>query len=270
MRAAMPKPDEPDLPSTAVAACAAAWPDVRIDPALVAARLAELPELAAEHLGELALTVAALARDPAAQRVIDRLIHAEAERAVGSLRQPAWLVDEVHQELAQRLLVGAEPRLATYAGQSALGRWLGVAATRTALNLMRGRKQQVPIGGGGEDDEIVAAIADPDVALMRERYRDEVLAAVRAAFESLANARDRNLLRLYYFERVGVVELGQMYRVHASTVSRWLAALREHIVEDTQFRLAERLGMVGNHADLFSVIRALRSDLDLTLSRILQ
>jgi RNA polymerase sigma-70 factor (ECF subfamily) len=220
------------------------------------------------HRDERALATAALAGDPAAQRAIDQLIRAEAERAVIALRQPAWLVDEVHQELAQRLLVGDQPRLASYAGQSALGRWLGVAATRTALNLIRSRKPQVALDD--DDDAIVAAIADPDVALMRERYRDEVSAAVRAAFEALENARDRNLLRLYYFERVGVVELGQMYRVHASTVSRWLAALREHIVADTQFRLAERLGLAGHYDDLASVIRALRSDLDLTLSRLLR
>jgi RNA polymerase sigma-70 factor (ECF subfamily) len=225
------------------------------------------PDAQDPHGDELALAAAALAGDPAAQRAIDQLIRAEAERAVTALRQPAWLVDEVHQELAQRLLVGPQPRLASYAGQSALGRWLGVAATRTTLNLIRNRKPQVALD---DDDAIVAAIADPDVALMRERYRDEMLAAVRAAFEALENARDRNLLRLYYFERVGVVELGQMYQVHASTVSRWLAALREHIVADTQFRLAERLGMAGHYDDLASVIRALRSDLDLTLSRLLR
>ncbi|HEY5936886.1 MAG TPA: sigma-70 family RNA polymerase sigma factor [Kofleriaceae bacterium] len=221
-----------------------------------------------DHDQDLALAAAALGGDAAAQRAIDRMIRIEAERAVSALRQPAWLTDEVHQELAQRLLVGGEPRLATYAGQSALGRWLGVAATRTALNLMRERRPQVALD---EDDEaIAAAIADPDVALMRERYRDEVAGAVRAAFEALDNARDRNLLRLYYLERVGVVELGQMYQVHASTVSRWLAALREHIVADTQFRLAERLGISGHYDDLASVIRALRSDLDVTLSRLLR
>ena len=222
-----------------------------------------------DHDQDLALAAAALAGDAAAQRAIDRMIRTEAERAVSTLRQPAWLSDEVHQELAQRLLVGSEPRLASYAGQSALGRWLGVAATRTALNLMRERRPQVALDDN-DDDAIAAAIADPDVALMRERYRDEVAGAVRAAFEALDNARDRNLLRLYYLERVGVVELGQMYQVHASTVSRWLAALREHIVADTQFRLAERLGISGHYDDVASVIRALRSDLDVTLSRLLR
>jgi len=108
-----------------------------------------------------------------------------------------------------------------------------------------------------------------ELAVVRQRYRAEVEAAIRAAFDALDNPRDRNLLRLYYLEHVGLEQLGQMFGVHGSTVSRWLAALRETIVEATRGYLAERLGPAGNFAEIDSLIRAVQSDLDLTLSRIL-
>jgi RNA polymerase sigma-70 factor, ECF subfamily len=261
------------LVTEAIAACARAWPDVRVDKAVVAERLGRLDASARgtlddSRLAELCLVWACLTGDPAAQRAIDRAIHAEAQRVVTELRQPAWLVDEVHQELGQRLLIaseGSEPRLATFAGKAALGRWLGVTAMRTALNLTRRARPEAPLA----DDDVAAALVPPELAIVRERYRAEVEAAIRAAFDALGNPRDRNLLRLYYLERVGLEQLGQMYGVHGSTVSRWLTALREGIVEDTRGYLAERLGPAGNFADVDSLIRAVQSDLDLTLSRIL-
>lgn len=219
---------------------------------------------------DLALAHACLAGDPAAQRALDRMIREEATRAVGALRQPAWLIDEVHQEVAQKLLVGPSPRLAGYAGQSSLGRWLGVTATRTALNLVTRQKRNVPLDDGASDDDLLAAITDPELAILRERYREDVLASLRAAFDALAEPRDRNLLRLYYVDRVGVEQLGEMFGVHASTVSRWLAALRSQLADDTQERLAERLGIEGHPQDVASVIQMLRSQLDLTLSRVLR
>jgi hypothetical protein len=58
--------------------------------------------------------------------------------------------------------------------------------------------------------------------------------------------------------------------VHGSTVSRWLTALRASVLEDVRVRLAERLGLAGNYADVDSLIRAVQSELDLTLSRLLR
>jgi len=272
MRSAMVDPDDADSAraSEAIAACARAWPDVHVEPGAVRARLREAGAVDDRHLADLCLATACLAGDPAAQRALDRLIRAEAQRVVGELRQPAWLADEVHQELSQRLLVaepGAAPRLATYAGQAALGRWLGVAAMRTALNLRRGARPETPLD---TDHHVADAILPPELAVVRDRYRPEVEQAIRAAFDALDSARDRNLLRMYYLERIGLDQLGQMYGVHGSTVSRWLTALREAVLEDVRARLGERLGLAGNYGDVDSLIRAVQSQLDLTLSTLLR
>ncbi|HWO19314.1 MAG TPA: sigma-70 family RNA polymerase sigma factor [Kofleriaceae bacterium] len=224
----------------------------------------------AVHQADLALAAACLASDADALRVLDRMIRAEAVRVVGELRQPGWIADEVAQELGQRLLVtppGGAPRLTTYAGQAPLGRWLGVAAMRTALNMIRGARPETPLG---DDHDVADAMLPPELAVVRDRYRTEVEQAIRAAFDALDSARDRNLLRMYYLERIGLEQLGQMFGVHGSTVSRWLTALRASVLDDVRARLSERLGLAGNYADVDSLIRAVQSELDLTLSRLLR
>jgi RNA polymerase sigma-70 factor (ECF subfamily) len=280
MHAAMADPDDAFSARVreAIEACARAWPDVRVDPDALHARLRETGAIAGSiderHLGDVALAAACLAGDAAALREFDRMLRAEAQRVIGELRQPAWLADEVAQELGQRLLVappeaapGAAPRLATYAGQAALGRWLGVAAMRTALNLIRGARPETPLG---DDHDVADAMLPPELAVVRDKYRAEVEHAIRAAFDALDSARDRNLLRMYYLERIGLDQLGLMFGVHGSTVSRWLTALRASVLDDVRARLSERLGLAGQFSDVDSLIRAVQSDIDLTLSRLLR
>jgi RNA polymerase sigma-70 factor, ECF subfamily len=260
--------DDPGaLAEAAIAACQRAWPEVRIAPARVVERLRAAPPTDHAHLGELCLVWACLDGDRAALRAIDRAIRAEAERAVHELRAAPWLIDEVHQEVCRRLLVGDAPRLATYAGQAVLGRWLGVAALRTALNLVQRDR-----GGDPLDSELAAALPavgdSPELAVLRERYRGEVETALREAFEALETPRDRNLIRLYYVEKLSLERLGQLFRVHAATVSRWLASLREQLFVDIRDRLLLRLGIAPQELD--SMLRGVRSALDLTLTRILR
>jgi RNA polymerase sigma-70 factor, ECF subfamily len=279
-----------DVVAATLAAGRAAWPAVRLAPEVLARHLAALaggdfePDgarvgdgdggggapLADRRLADLYLACACLAGDGAALRALDELVAAEARRAVAALGQPAHLADEVRQELGQRLLVSdddAPPRLARYGGQAVLGRWLGVAATRLALNLVRGVRREAEL-----DSEALAALPaearDPAIELVRQRYRADFEAAIREAFAELEGPRDRNLLRLYYFDGVGLDRLGQLFGVHGSTVSRWLTALRAQILQETMRRLAARLELADS--DVASVLRLVQSDLDLTLSRILK
>jgi RNA polymerase sigma-70 factor, ECF subfamily len=280
-----PPPDDPTdarleaALDAAVAAVRAAFAGLPVDPASLATHLARavpaaspdpVGALAGLRLGELGLACACLLGDPVALETLDGLLAAEARRAAGELRQPAWVADEVQQILRHRLLVadGAEPaRLATYAGQGPLGRWLGVAATRAALNLVRDGRRSAAL-----DDARLAGVAapgdDPALELLRRRHRADFEAAVREAFASLSSARDRNLLRLYYLDQVGLDRLGGLYKVHPSTISRWIAAVREQLFDETRRRLGVRLGLSDGELD--SLLRVIRTDLDLTLSRILR
>jgi hypothetical protein len=61
-------------------------------------------------------------------------------------------------------------------------------------------------------------------------------------------------------------QLGRLYRVHASTISRWLSATREAIL-DTRRHLAEALAM--QHGEVESLL-GLSGSLDLSLSSLLR
>lgn len=222
-----------------------------------------------DHAADLALASAALAGDPEALRALDGMIRGAAARAAGELGQPGWLADEIAVTLQGRLLVAdgdSEGRLASYLGHGPLDRWLAVAAARTGLNALRARRRERAL-----DDSRLAQLPspqdDPELDLLRRRHRAAFEAAIRDAFAGLENARDRNLLRLYYFDRLGLDRLAQMYRVHGSTVSRWLAAVRQNVFDETMRLLVERLGLP--ESELASMLRLLQSDLEVTLSRLL-
>ncbi len=255
----------------AVAAGRAAWPDVVIDRGALERQLARALEGAPGglRLADLFLACASLSGDAAALRALDGMIRGAAARAAGELGQGSWLADEIAMTMRERLLVAdgeAEGRLSSYLGHGPLERWLAVAAARTGLNALRARRRERAF-----DDSRLAAIpspdTDPELDLLRRRHRAAFEQAIRDAFAGLESARDRNLLRLYYFDRLGLDRLAQMYNVHGSTVSRWLAAVRQNVFEETLRLLVERLGLP--ESELASMLRLLQSDLDLTLSRLL-
>jgi RNA polymerase sigma-70 factor (ECF subfamily) len=250
------------------------WPHIQLDRASASQRARYVASGAHSiHYADLALAWAALAGDPSALRAIEKTLREEATRAILALRRPTWQAEEVRQELALRMLVVGErkePTLATYAGRSALGRWVGVAAMRTALNLGRRGNREDPLDEL-EDGSLAAAAPRiaPELAIVRARYKGEVEQAMREAFEDVRDVQDRNLLRFYYLDRIELEPLGKLFGVHGSTISRRLSALRTQIAEATRVRLVERLGMEGHTADVASLIRAVHSDFDLSLSQLL-
>jgi RNA polymerase sigma-70 factor (ECF subfamily) len=165
--------------------------------------------------------------------------------AIRAVRRDAVFVDEVSQELRARMFVGtadSPPRLLRYAGTGPLGGWLRVAATRLAIDLARSERADIPL------EDVLLAGAAPSVA---DRDRDVVREALRAAI-AVQPSRTRALLRFYYCDGMGVEELAAVQGVHASTISRWLAAMRDSIVAETRRQLAERLATsaVSSHLDL--------------------
>ncbi len=149
--------------------------------------------------------------------------------------------DDVLQDLRRRLFVadgsGSGPRVLGYRGTGPLGGWVRVAALRLAIDLKRSGWREVPIEEALIPDEPARAAANDPV---RAHDHAVIRSALRTAIAA-QSSRTRTLLRYYYSENVGVEELGAIYRVHASTVSRWLAAARTEIFEQTRRELAAQL-----------------------------
>jgi RNA polymerase sigma-70 factor (ECF subfamily) len=78
---------------------------------------------------------------------------------------------------------------------------------------------------------------------------------------------DRGILRLHLLERLNIDEIAALHDVHRATAARWLTRIRHHIGEHTREALRARLRLDASELD--SLLRAVDSRLDLSLSRIL-
>jgi RNA polymerase sigma-70 factor (ECF subfamily) len=112
-------------------------------------------------------------------------------------------------------------------------------------------------------EETEAALADPELSFIKERYRDRVRAATQRALEVLDD-RERMIFRLHLVDGVTVERIGQVYGVSHSTVSRWFAAARGKVLDEAQRVIREELKISA--ADFDSLRRLVISQLDVSLS----
>lgn len=259
----------------AIAGARHAYPGVEVDSAAFAAFLAgkvsardfdPARPLAGLEPADLYLAFACERGDRRALAELEQRL-SRIPAALAHLRLGAHALEEVVQALRSKLLLadGHGPKIASYAGRGPLGSWLSAAAVRTALNEMRGRKPTA-----GDPDEALAALPsprlDPEVELIRARYEPQFKEAFQSALASLSE-RDRVLLRLHFLDGLGLDKLGDMYRVHRSTVARWIAHGRDEVFEKTRQTLREKLKIADS--ELASLLGVIRSQLDVSLHRFL-
>jgi RNA polymerase sigma-70 factor (ECF subfamily) len=177
--------------------------------------------------------------------------------------------DEVRRQLEDTLLLGNEesgPRIAQYAGRGALGGFVRTAARNAAITLTRRAAPEREI----EIEEIASVICSPPESTKRvvtSRYNAVIQEAVRAALWTLGR-RQRTVVRLHLTQGVSLTQIGKMFSVNQSTVSRWLQAAIEHLYAEIRRAIREAHGVTGSELD--SIVRDVRSQIDLSLSRVLR
>ena len=230
--------------------------------AFVAERLDEaVPE--DEVAADLLLACGCAEGDEAALRAFEEEHLRDVPRLVARVERDPAAIEEIKQRLRERLLLPREdkpPRIADYRGKGRLTSWLRVAAIRIALDLQVGRPS-APLA----DDDLVER--DPELDYLRERYRDAFREAFTAALDEL-EGRERTVLRMHLLDGLGIDRIGQLYEVHRATAARWLERARTQLFEATRRRLRERLGVSAS--EFASIARLVRSDLDVSVCRILR
>jgi RNA polymerase sigma-70 factor (ECF subfamily) len=251
----------------------AAFPGLSVDDDAFVKRLARsvarsgaaLETLAVE---DLFLACACADELPGALDAFEARCGAPIQAAIASIAKSEDIRDEIRQQVRDVLFVGAEdrpPKIATYTGQGALGKWVGVVAQRIALMMVRADKTEARARDGAAAEAMLAT-ADAELAIVKDQYRAEFRRAMQDALTSLPE-RERLVMRLHLVGGMSVEAIGKMYDVSQSTASRWLAKARATIVETAQRLLQERLRV---SPDEFQSLAALVvSQLDLSMSRVL-
>jgi RNA polymerase sigma-70 factor (ECF subfamily) len=244
-------PDAPGLSGVAsdiVTAVAAKWPvdwidgghfarylTRRLDPGVdLAAGIAEV------WVADLYLACAVAAGVHGALTAFDKILRTDLPPAIRTIDAKPDAIDEVLQLLREKLLVpaGGVLRLESYSGHGPLAGWLRVSALRIALSAKRRRQPEL-----APDDELAAILdlaPNAEVKVLAEQVGSDLRASLRAALAAQP-ARMRTVLRMYYVDNQGVEDIGRVYNVHASTVSRWLAKARADILTHTRAELVTRL-----------------------------
>jgi RNA polymerase sigma-70 factor (ECF subfamily) len=221
-----------------------------------------LPVLRTLHAGDLWIAFGCVTRHAGALEAFEVRFGAEIKNALRRSFEVA-LAEDAELKLRDKLLLVGEdesPRLASYAGRGSLGPWLRAAAIRTAIDLMRARRE-LP----SDPAVLDLGAVDPVLASLKQRYREEFHVAFREAAEVLTD-RERTLVRYRFVDNLSIDEIGVLHRVHRATVARWLAAIRESLFEGTRARMMERLAITESEVD--SVLRLIDSQLEISLDAV--
>jgi RNA polymerase sigma-70 factor, ECF subfamily len=217
--------------------------------------------------GDLYLACACASGEPAAQRAFAAAQRAVIRAAVSRIDAPPDRLDEAVQLTLDRLLVaepGATARVAQYSGRSDLAGFVRVVALRVALSMVRGDAR----GQLGEDAlaDLADAHDDPEQRYLKQLYQEQFRTAFAAAIESLP-ARDRSLLRHQVVDGLTIDQLAAIHGRTRSTMGRQVLEARSRLITETRARLREQLKI--DRAELSSILRLVRSSVDVSVRRLL-
>jgi len=192
----------------------------------------------------------------------------DVRRALRGVRVVGMDIDDLAQELARRMFVGAEPKIAEYSGRGDLRAWVRIVATRLSLDLVRVKKNTADTPTEDSKFGAIAAVAktQPDEAYFRRMYRKEVADAIEKAAKTL-DSEERNALREHYARGLSVDQIAAIHGIHRATAARRVQKARESLTTAVKRILDETHGLHGR--DLASVMGLVRSQLHLTMDRLL-
>ena len=254
-----------------VASAQSEWPNLRVDLLGFVEHVAErLPgyrpvaqELASVSAGDLLLAYGCTRGDAAAVGAFEQGFLPLVDAAGRKLRMDDTALDELRQRVRMRLLVGKGgdlPKISTYAGTGALKSWVYATALRTGLNQLRGKTPSA-------DDQLLVALPDseddPQLRYMKQLYRDAFRSALRQALTTVPD-RESNVLRHYYVDDMTLAQIGSLYRVHKTTVMRWLNRAHAHLENETKRLMTQNLDL--GEQEVESVLRLIRSGIQVSLS----
>jgi RNA polymerase sigma-70 factor (ECF subfamily) len=253
----------------------AAYPEITVDDPTFAHELARrlgaaaTPEqLERTHADHVYLAIACAAGDDAAIRRFEADFMGEVDACAHRLRATADQAAEVGGHLRRILFVSEPGRPAAtreFSGKGDLRGYLRVMATRDLIRLINKGRKEVGVADEALLDALSPA-ADAELAFLRDHYRADVDAAMRAALAGLSDDA-RALLRYHLIDGWSVDRIGALYGVHRSTAARRVTAAREELGAAIRTAVADRLDISLEEVD--SIVRLVQSRVDVSIERLL-
>jgi RNA polymerase sigma-70 factor (ECF subfamily) len=230
-----------------------------------AATREQLARVRADHVH---LAIACAGGDAAAIRTLEADFLDEVDASARRLRARPDQADEVKGHMRRILFVsegGRTAALREFSGRGDLRTYLRVIATRELVRMIGSRRREVGIEADSFLDQL-APVSDPELGFLRETYRADVTAAMRAALVGLDESA-RALLRFSVVDGWTVDRIGALYGIHRATAARRVAAAREALGAAIRAELAKRLAI--SMAEVDSVVRLVQSRIDVSIERLL-
>jgi RNA polymerase sigma-70 factor, ECF subfamily len=198
---------------------------------------------------DLYIVAALMDQQPGAQVAFDQAFLLPTQGAMTRAGLHAQGMADALQIIRERMLLphdGQPPRILDVVGHGDLGSLFRVIALRTALNL---RRTDERLDATNEDDAVFEKLIschNPERMLIKQEARDLLKAAILSAVATLTD-RDRTLLRLHFFHKLTIDDLGRMYDVHRATAARWLGKTHAHLDRETRSQLSKRMATNSDH-----------------------
>jgi RNA polymerase sigma-70 factor (ECF subfamily) len=258
----------------AVARARAAWPELplAVEAYLpyLAVRMADPGDLDHLNATDLYAACAAVHKDPRALAAIEARYFGDIDAALRKMNLASPRIDDVKQTVRRQLFVGEDgqpPRIAQYGGKGELRAWLRVTAVRAALKVIRKEKRETVASSDDAIFEHGTSNADPELAYIKEVYRDKFRAAFQNALDALGD-RDKTFLRQHVVDGLSIDDLAALNQIHRATAARWLAKAKETLLEGTRKTFMQNARISRGECD--SILRMVQSQLDATIRRRLE
>ena len=253
------------------------WPDIEGDligfVGYVAERLPDDPDLLdvleKVKISDLYLAWGCVHGDEAALKSFATHFDEMVDGAVRRFAKQGLDVDDAKQKVVEYILFPTETRAAAislYGGHGSLKGYLGVTVVREVLRMLKAAKR-MPVMDLQDPAMALADVNDdPELQVLKNRYRTEFKTAFQTAFTDL-EAADRNLLRYYYVSELTLMQIAAISGVKHNTISRRLAKVRGNLLVGTRDRLMTMAGIQQNQFE--SIVRLVQSQLNVSMYRML-
>lgn len=226
------------------------------------------PPLEERRLDDLFVAAGCTQQDPACVASVDALLRSRGLQILRRNGLTAAAAEEILQRVRERLLVrGAQraPLIDTYSGRGELEGFLVVIVSREAATAARSVRHEVSLEEALLEDR--PGSTDPELALLKARYREGFRAALADAVATL-DETDRAVLRHQVVEGLELKDIAVLLDLHPVTVAKRVTRAREGLARALRRALAIRLHLSAS--ELRSALKLLESQPPVSLERLLK